>query len=66
MKKIATALFALTGTAAIAGGQAEPIMEMDPVIINEVAAASSSNAGLIIPLIILALLAAALSSSSST
>ncbi|WP_420858758.1 hypothetical protein [Marivivens marinus] len=66
MKKILASAAALLGTAgaALAGGMAEPVMEMAPVIVEE-QAGSSSSAGLIIPLILIALIAAAMSSSTS-
>ncbi|RYG92013.1 hypothetical protein EU803_06055 [Loktanella sp. IMCC34160] len=67
MKKFAISAFALIGSAgaALAGGMAEPVMEMAPVIVEE-QAGSSSSAGLIIPLILIALIAAAMSSSSES
>ncbi len=60
----ATAFLASAG-AALAGGMAEPVMEMAPVIVEE-QAGSSSSAGLIIPLILIALIAAAMSSSTGS
>ena len=64
MKKIALAAAGIFGfaSAATAGGMAEPVMEMAPVMVEE-AAGSSSSAGLIIPLILIALIAAAMNSS---
>ena len=59
----ATAAALAMGTAASAGGMAEPVMEMAPVVVVEDAQGSSSSAGLIIPLILIALIAAAASSS---
>ena len=63
MKKIALAAAGIFGfaSAATAGGMAEPVMEMAPVMVEE-AAGSSSSAGLIIPLILIALIAAAMNS----
>lgn len=64
--KTITASFAaiLIGSAAVAGGLAEPI-EMAPIeIIEDTAGGSSSN--LIVPLIIIALIAAAVGSSSGS
>ena len=58
----ATALFA---SSAIAGGMAEPVMEMAPAVVVEEAQGSSTSAGLIIPLILIALIAAAASSSDT-
>ncbi|MBO6852600.1 MAG: hypothetical protein JJ872_02420 [Marivivens sp.] len=59
MKKLAlAALFIGVASAAVAGGMAAPVIEMDPVVIEE--ATSSSDAGLIIPLILIALIAAAM------
>lgn len=61
MKKIAlAAAFAGVTSTAFAGSMAEPVMEMDPVIVMEDTAAGSSAGGLIVPLILVALLAAAL------
>ena len=61
MKKIVVVAVALVAvaSAAFAGGMAEPIMEMSPVVIEE-AAAGSSGAGMLIPLILIALIAMAL------
>ena len=53
----------LAATSATAGGMAEPVMEMAPVVVVEDAQGSSTSAGLIIPLILIALIAAAASSS---
>ncbi len=65
MKKIALAVAGLfAATSAYAGGMSAPVMEMEPVVIEETTAGSSSSAGLIIPLILIALVAAALSSST--
>lgn len=62
MKKFALAA-AIAGAAstAFAGNMAEPVMEMEPVVVMEETAAGSSAGGLIIPLILVALIAAALS-----
>lgn len=62
MKKIVlgSVMSMFAAGSAVAGGMAEPIMEMEPEMIE--AAASSSSAGLIIPLILLALIALAMSS----
>ena len=62
---LAASVALLSGTAALAGGMAEPVMEMAPVVVVEDAQGSSTSAGLIIPLILIALIAAAASSSSS-
>lgn len=61
MKKIVVLAVALVAvaSAAFAGGMAEPIMEMSPVVIEE-AAAGSSGMGMLIPLILIALIAMAL------
>lgn len=61
MKKIVVVAVALVAvaSAAFAGGMAEPIMEMSPVVIEE-AAAGSSGMGMLIPLILIALIAMAL------
>ncbi len=61
MKKIVVVAVALVAvaSAAFAGGMAEPIMEMSPVVIEE-AAAGSSGAGMLIPLILIALIAFAM------
>lgn len=61
MKKIAlAAAFAGVASTAVAGNMAEPVMEMDPIVVVEETASSSSN--LIVPLIIIALIAAATAS----
>ena len=61
MKKLLMAFtFVSTGSAALAGGMALPVIEMPPEVVEE--AASSSAGGLIIPLILLALIAAVMSS----
>lgn len=67
MKKFVISALAFLGSAstALAGGMAEPVMEMAPVVVEDTAG-SSSSAGLIIPLILIALIAAAMSSSSGT
>ncbi len=58
MKKLALAAMSLvTGSAAFAGGLAEPVME--PEVVE--AATSSSSAGIIVPIILLLLIAAAAS-----
>ncbi|WP_420858759.1 hypothetical protein [Marivivens marinus] len=62
---LSSCALALSAGAALAGGMAEPVMEMAPVIVEE-QAGSSSSAGLIIPLILIALIAAAMSSSSGS
>jgi len=61
MKKIVVVAVALVAvaSAAFAGGMAEPIMEMSPVVIEE-AAAGSSGMGMLIPLILIALIAFAM------
>lgn len=61
MKKIVVVAVALVAvaSAAFAGGMAEPIMEMSPVVIEE-AAAGSSGAGMLIPLILILLIAMAM------
>ena len=61
MKKIVVVAVALVAvaSAAFAGGMAEPIMEMSPVVIEE-AAAGSSGMGMLIPLILIALIVMAL------
>jgi len=61
MKKIVVVAVALVAvaSAAFAGGMAEPIMEMSPVVIEE-AAAGSAGMGMLIPLILIALIAMAL------
>lgn len=61
MKKFAlAAAFAGVASTAFAGGMAEPVMVMDPVVVvEETARASSSGGGIIIPLILVALVAAA-------
>lgn len=66
MKKIVVLAVALVAvaSAAFAGGMAEPIMEMSPVVIEE-AAAGSSGMGMLIPLILIALIAMALMPSPS-
>jgi nitrate reductase NapE component len=66
MKKIVVVAVALVAvaSAAFAGGMAEPIMEMSPVVIEE-AAAGSSGMGMLIPLILIALIAMALMPSPS-
>jgi nitrate reductase NapE component len=66
MKKIVVVAVALVAvaSAAFAGGMAEPIMEMSPVVIEE-AAAGSSGMGMLIPLILIALIAMALMPSAS-
>jgi opacity protein-like surface antigen len=60
MKKIVVVAVALVAvaSAAFAGGMAEPIMEMSPVVIEE--AAGSSGAGMLIPLILILLIAMAM------
>lgn len=59
MKKIVVVAVALVAvaSAAFAGGMAEPIMEMSPVVIEETAA---SGAGMLIPLILILLIAMAM------
>ena len=61
MKKIVVVAVALVAvaSAAFAGGMADPIMEMSPVVIEE-AAAGSSGAGMLIPLILILLIAMAM------
>jgi nitrate reductase NapE component len=61
MKKIVVVAVALVAvaSAAFAGGMADPIMEMSPVVIEE-AAAGSSGMGMLIPLILIALIAMAM------
>ena len=61
MKKIVVVAVALVAvaSAAFAGGLADPIMEMSPVVIEE-AAAGSSGMGMLIPLILIALIAMAM------
>lgn len=61
MKKIVVVAVALVAvaSAAFAGGMAEPIMEMSPVVIEE-AAAGSLGMGMLIPLILIALIAMAM------
>lgn len=59
---LTTSLCVFGTASAYAGGLAAPVMEMDPVVIEQTTAASSSSAGLIIPLILIALIAVALSS----
>ena len=61
MKKIVVVAVALVAVASavFAGGMAEPIMEMSPVVIEE-AAAGSSGAGMLIPLILILLIAMAM------
>ncbi|WP_375279585.1 hypothetical protein [Pseudooctadecabacter sp.] len=62
MKKFAlAAAFAGAASTAFAGNLAEPVMEMEPVVVIEETAGSSSSAGLIIPLILVALIAVAMS-----
>lgn len=59
MKKIALAALTITAvaaTTAVAGGMAEPVMEMAPVIEE---AAGSSAGDLLVPLVLLALVALA-------
>ena len=58
MKKLAlaAAITAVAAGAAFAGGMAEPVMEMAPVVEE---ASTSSAGGLIIPLVLLALVALA-------
>ena len=60
MKKIVVVAVALVAVASavFAGGMAEPIMEMSPVVIEEAAAGSAS--GMLIPLILIALIAMAM------
>ena len=60
MKKIVVVAVALVAvaSAAFAGGMAEPIMEMSPVVIEE--AAGSAGAGMLIPLILILLIAMAM------
>ena len=66
MKKLLSALgLGVAGTSAMAGGMAEPVMEMAPAVVVEEAQGSSTSAGLIIPLILIALIAAAASSSDT-
>ena len=61
MKKIVVVAVALVAVASavFAGGMAEPIMEMSPVVIEE-AAAGSMGAGMLIPLILILLIAMAM------
>ncbi len=61
MKKIVVVAVAIVAvaSAAFAGGMAEPIMEMSPVVIEE-AATGSSGAGMLIPLILILLIAMAM------
>lgn len=62
MKKIVlAAAFAGAASTAFAGNMAEPVMEMEPVMVMEETAAGSSANGLIIPLILVAIIAAATS-----
>ena len=56
------ALIASTSMAS-AGGLAEPIMTMEPMVIADAVEPSSSSAGIIIPLILITLIAVAVSSS---
>ncbi|SLN16385.1 hypothetical protein [Pseudooctadecabacter jejudonensis] len=58
------ATLGVAASATFAGGLAEPVMEMAPVVVMEETAGSSSSAGILIPLILIALIAAAMSSSS--
>ncbi|MAQ38914.1 hypothetical protein BMI91_08035 [Thioclava sediminum] len=52
MKKIATIALALglTGSTAFAGGYTAPVVEPEPVVVEQ---SSSSNAGIIIPVLLL-------------
>ncbi len=57
---LSTSAAALLGSAAMAGGVAEPVM--DPVVVAE--ETSSSGGGIIVPLLLLVLVAAALAGSN--
>lgn len=60
MKSIAlAAALSLAASTAFAGGMSEPMMEMDPIMMEE--ATSSSAGGIIVPLLALVVLYAALS-----
>lgn len=66
MKKLVTlaSVLTLTAGAAFAGGMSEPVVEAEPIVIED---APSSNMGLLIPaLLVLAIAAAASDSSSSS
>ena len=59
MKKIATLalVLGLTATTSFAGGYTAPVVEAEPVVVEE---SSSSNAGLLVPaLLVIALIVAA-------
>lgn len=64
MKKIATlaAVMTLTAGASFAGGYSAPVVEAEPVAVEQ--GASSSNAGLIVPALLLLGVIAAASSDS--
>ena len=64
MKKLATLAAALTLTAgsAFAGGYSAPVVEAEPIAVEE--STSSSNAGLIVPALLLLGVIAAASSDS--
>lgn len=63
MKKIATlaAVMTLTAGAAFAGGYSAPVVEAEPVVVEE---AGTTNAGLIVPALLLLGVIAAASSDS--
>lgn len=63
MKKIATlaAVMTLSAGAAFAGGYSAPVVEAEPVVVEQ---ASTSNAGLIVPALLLLGVIAAASSDS--
>lgn len=63
MKKLATvaAVLTLSASAAFAGGYSAPVVEAEPIVVEE---AGTSNAGLIVPaLLLLGVIAAAASNS---
>lgn len=63
MKKLATvaAVLTLSASAAFAGGYSAPVVEAEPIVVEE---AGTSNAGLIVPaLLLLGVIAAAASDS---
>ncbi|MFN3278048.1 MAG: hypothetical protein ACK41Y_06585 [Paracoccus hibiscisoli] len=64
MTKFATfaAALGLTATSALAGGYVAPIVEVEPVIVEERAA--STNAGLVVPALLLLGVIAAVASDS--
>ena len=61
MKKLVlAAAMSAAGTAAFAGGYAEPIVEFVPApVVVEETTTSSSAAGIVVPLLLLAIIAAA-------